>query len=104
MTNSHTENSDREFHLPWKKEELEKLIKDILPRGETFKVDFKRDFNISGAKPQAEFLKDVSALANTHEPNDYYNYGFIIYGVEEKKFALQNSLLMRIIYRQVLMN
>ena len=73
------------LHLPWDSNNtLKKLLHKIINIGETAKVDFKQELNIDTARNKAELLKDISAIANTHDPN-YYNHGFILIGVKQNK-------------------
>jgi len=85
---------EEKLHLPWDDKELKDLLIEIIKRGETTKIDFKQELNIGTAKEKAEFLKDVSAIANTFDPN-YYNYGFILVGVKQNEIVgssfLQNK-------------
>jgi hypothetical protein len=76
--------NDEQFHLPWNRNTLESLLHKVISTGETTKVDFKSNFDLSGNKQKAELLKDVSAFANTYDHN-YRNHGFILFGVMENK-------------------
>jgi Putative DNA-binding domain len=71
---------DFELHLPWENSVLESLLLKVIRTGETIKVDFKRQLNITTAEHHAELLKDISALANTYA-YAYQNHGFLIIGV-----------------------
>lgn len=73
-----------ELHLPWDRESLKELLKSIISTGETTKVDFKRLFDLSDIQHQADFLKDISAIANSYYQY-YRNFGFIIFGAEQNK-------------------
>src|ERR1700733_15854715 len=77
---------DIELHLPWENDALQSLLERIIQTGETTKVDFKRQLNISAGEHHAELLKDISALANTYDYS-YQNHGFIILGVADNKLA-----------------
>ena len=85
---------EEKLHLPWDDKTLKDLLIEIIKRGETTKIDFKQELNIDITKEKAEFLKDVSAIANTFDPN-YYNYGFILVGVKQNEIVgssfLQNK-------------
>jgi len=72
------------LHLPWDNNNLKNLLHKIINIGETAKVDFKQELNIDTSRDKAELLKDISAIANTHDP-DYYNHGFILIGVKPNK-------------------
>jgi len=72
------------LHLPWDNNTLKKLLRKIIKIGETAKVDFKQELNIDTARDKGELLKDICAIANTHDPN-YYNYGFILIGVKQNE-------------------
>lgn len=74
------------FHLPWTNEALEDLLREIIARGETTKVDFKRQFDLQNPEQQAELLKDIAALANTYDYS-YKNYGFLVLGVDAGKLV-----------------
>jgi len=76
---------DDELHLPWDRGALEALLRKIVATGETTKVDSKSTFDLSSTQQQGEFLKDVSAIANTYSSH-YRNHGFLIFG------AANNSL------------
>jgi hypothetical protein len=77
---------DNELHLPWENDALQSLLGKIIQTGETTKVDFKRQLNISTGEHHAELLKDISALANTYDYS-YKNHGFIILGVTDNKLV-----------------
>jgi len=85
---------EEKLHLPWDNKKLKDLLIEIIKIGETTKIDFKQELNIGTAKEKAEFLKDVSAIANTFDSN-YYNYGFILVGVKQNEIVgssfLQNK-------------
>jgi hypothetical protein len=72
------------LHLPWTSDELKSLLRKIIEIDETTKVDFKRELKINTAAEKAELLKDISAIANTYDHN-YFNYGFLLIGVEKHK-------------------
>ncbi|WP_374950251.1 helix-turn-helix domain-containing protein [Mucilaginibacter sp.] len=74
-----------DLHLPWDDKELQGLLESIIPLGETTKVDFKRQLDLTPSA-QAELLKDVIAFANTLS-YDYKNYGFIVVGVDAGKLC-----------------
>lgn len=76
------DNIDGILHIPWSREELEELIKKIIPTNETNKVEFKRDYDLGNIEHKGEFLKDLSAIANTFD-YDYKNHGFIVFGVSQ---------------------
>jgi len=69
-----------DLHFPWNDEDLVELLGSIIARGETTKVDFKRELELSSSS-QSELLKDILAFANTFD-YAYNNYGFILIGVE----------------------
>jgi len=73
--------------LPWSKEELQERLEDFIVNwGETDKIDFKQELNISDQKGKAELLKDIAAIVNTYsEEND--GYGFIIVGVKDNEIV-----------------
>jgi predicted HTH transcriptional regulator len=71
---------DTDLHLPWDNDALEALLLKIIQTGETTKVDFKRQLNITSSEHHAELLKDISAMANTYD-HSYRNHGLIILGV-----------------------
>lgn len=73
---------DNELHLACGPDTLAKLLKKIIDAGEASKIDLKSIFDLSTAKHKAEFLKDVSAIANTYSYH-YKNHGFIIFGAEK---------------------
>ncbi len=75
---------DKELHLPWDNNSLEKLLLKIVQTGETAKVDFKQTLNFDTAEQKAELLKDISAFANTYD-DAYYDHGFIIVGVKQNQ-------------------
>ncbi|MFA6514145.1 MAG: ATP-binding protein [Patescibacteria group bacterium] len=75
-----------ELHLPWDRATLEGFLPKIISTGEAGKVDLKSSFNMSDIQHQGEFLKDISAIANTY-CHHYKNHGFIIFG------ASANSIL-----------
>lgn len=77
---------DEELHLPWDRLALEELLIKVVSTGETTKVDLKRIFDLAGVQQQGEFLKDISAIANTYNHN-YRNHGFIIFGAESNKIT-----------------
>jgi len=80
---------DEQLHLPWDRPSLEKILREIIPLGETTKVDLKSTFDLSTIQSQSELLKDVSALANTYS-HDYKNHGFIIFGAEPENIVYTN--------------
>jgi hypothetical protein len=52
--------------LPWTNHELEALLKDLIAHGtEAAKADYKAELTLDTQDQKAEFLKDVSAIANT---------------------------------------
>ena len=76
---------DKQQILPWSNEELETLLKDLIAHGtETSKVDFKAELETTTPEQKAELLKDVTAIANTYDDENYSDYGFIVYGVKAK--------------------
>jgi hypothetical protein len=54
-----------------------KALNELLKQEETSKLDFKREIRLSSDKDKYEFVKDVSAFANT-------SGGYIVYGEEDK--------------------
>jgi len=80
---------DNEMHLPWDRPSLEALIRKVISTGEASKIDLKSNFELSEAQQQGEFLKDISAIANTY--NHYYrNHGFIIFGARQNNMTYCN--------------
>ena len=77
---------ETELHLPWDNDALQALLQKIIQTGETTKVDFKRQLNITTGEHHAELLKDISALANAYDYS-YRNHGFIILGVSDSKLT-----------------
>lgn len=71
-----------DLHLPWDRDSLEALAKRLVVAGETTKVDLKSIFELSGVTQQGEFLKDVSAIANTHDHN-LKDHGMLIFGASK---------------------
>jgi hypothetical protein len=70
--------------LPWTNPELKELLKDLIAHGtEAAKADYKAELMLDTQDQKAEFLKDVSAIANTVS-DVYADYGFLIYGVSGK--------------------
>jgi predicted HTH transcriptional regulator len=70
--------------LPWTNQELEALLKDLIAHGtEAAKADYKAELMLDTQDQKAEFLKDVSAIANTAS-DVYADHGFLIYGVSGK--------------------
>src|SRR5256885_9821193 len=70
--------------LPWRNDELEKLLQALIAHGtETSKADFKAEVETGTNEQKAEFLKDITAIANTYDEN-YGDHGFLIYGVKAK--------------------
>jgi hypothetical protein len=65
---------DEELHIPWDRESLKELLKKIVASTgvETSKIDLKSIFSLEGVPQQAEFLKDVSSIANTYSLSDRY--------------------------------
>lgn len=55
-------------------------LEELLSRSEYEKLDFKLDFNIDKEYSKREFVKDVTAIANSKGGR-----GHIIFGVEDKK-------------------
>ncbi len=55
-------------------------LEELLSRSEYEKLDFKLDFNIDKESSKREFVKDVTAIANSKGGR-----GYIIFGVEDKK-------------------
>jgi Putative DNA-binding domain len=70
--------------LPWENKELEALLQSLIALGtETAKIDFKAEIETATADQKAEFLKDITAMANTYDENNA-DHGFLIYGVKGK--------------------
>jgi hypothetical protein len=68
--------------LPWKGEELKNILHNIISSGvESTKVDFKEELKINNNREKGEFLKDISAIANSSDPR-CDNFGFILIGVK----------------------
>lgn len=67
-------------------EMLEKLWPYIEAGDETPKVELKRSLDLDTGRGKAEFVKDVSALANTPDSD-----GYLIVGVLDKKERQQQS-------------
>jgi hypothetical protein len=74
------------LHTPWTRDTLKELLQKIILTTETNKIDFKRDFSLSDSKQKGEFLKDVSAIANSYDVN-YQNHGFIIFGIYQNRIT-----------------
>ncbi|MCE1169000.1 MAG: ATP-binding protein [Sphingobacteriia bacterium] len=74
--------------LPWDNDELKRLLEVLISHGtETSKVDFKAEIKITTPEEKSELLKDITAIANTHDENNYGGYGFLIYGVKAKSIV-----------------
>ena len=59
------------------------MLRGLIPlRTETAKVDYKRDIQLDTSEAKSEFLKDISAIANTCDEETYRDHGFLVYGVE----------------------
>jgi hypothetical protein len=72
--------------LPWKREELENILHDIISSGvESTKVDFKEELKINN-REKGEFLKDISAIANSSDSR-YNNFGFILIEVKSREIV-----------------
>jgi hypothetical protein len=82
---------DSDLHLPWDNVALEALLSKVIGTGETTKVDFKQQLNISTAEHHAELLKDISAFSNSYD-HAYQNHGFIIFGVSGNKLTYTSLL------------
>lgn len=54
-------------------------LKYIITKGETSKIDFKRKLILDHESNKKEFVKDVSAIANTHGGR-----GYLVFGIEDK--------------------
>lgn len=71
--------------LPWNNEELEALLKEVISHGtETSKIDFKSEIETSTTEQKNELLKDITAIANSFDTDNYEDHGFIIFGVKAK--------------------
>lgn len=71
--------------LPWNNDELKLLLENVIAHGiETSKIDFKTEVETSTQEQKAELLKDISAIANTYDNNNYRDHGFLVYGVKSK--------------------
>lgn len=75
-----------ELHLPWDRSALEGFLPKIISTGEADKVDLKTSFDLSDVQHQAEFLKDISAIANTY-CHHYKNHGFIVFGASANSIS-----------------
>src|SRR5580692_10640807 len=74
--------------LPWKNDELEKLLLGLVAHGtETLKADFKAEIEIGTNEQKADLLKDIITIANTYDEDNYEDHGFLIYGVTAKTIA-----------------
>ena len=60
-------------------------LEELISRSEYEKLDFKLDFNIDKESSKREFVKDVTAIANSKGGR-----GYIIFGVEDKKKEYNN--------------
>ena len=63
-----------------KNREKTTLINNLIKRGEKGNVDFKRELKLETKKEKANFLKDVSAIANFTT-----NIGYLIIGIDDDK-------------------
>ena len=71
--------------LPWNNVELEMLLRELIAHGsELAKADFKAEIELSTVEQKAELLKDITAIANTYDDENYNDYGFLVYGVKAK--------------------
>jgi hypothetical protein len=71
--------------LPWSPSEFQQLVHTLVTQGfEGSKVDFKLMMPVKTSEQKADFLKDVLAFVNTQDDH-YRDYGFIIFGVENKE-------------------
>lgn len=71
--------------LPWDHDELKLLLEGLIAHGtETSKIDFKAEIETDTPEQKAELLKDISAIANTYDNDNYDDHGFLIYGVKTK--------------------
>lgn len=71
--------------LPWNNGEIETMLKEVISHGtEIAKIDFKTEIDTSTNEQKADLLKDIIAIANTYDDDNYEDHGFIIYGVKAK--------------------
>lgn len=71
--------------LPWENSELETMLLELISHGaETSKIDFKSELELNTPEQKAELLKDITAIANTYDAENYDDHGFIIFGVKAK--------------------
>ena len=54
-------------------------LEELLSLGEGEKLDYKLEFNLDTETKKKEFVKDISAIANTKGGR-----GYLIFGVEDK--------------------
>jgi len=70
---------------PWTNDELKKILEEVVSHGsEMAKIDFKTEIKIDTQEKKAELLKDIIAIANTYDDDNYHDYGFLLYGVKSK--------------------
>jgi hypothetical protein len=68
-----------EIEVFWDMRELEALVRKLVPRGESTKIDLKVALDLSTDHSKAELLKDISAMANTLDHVNR-NHGFVVLG------------------------
>jgi hypothetical protein len=75
-----------EIEVFWEMPELEALVRKLVLRGESMKVDLKVALDLSTEQSKAELLKDISAMANTLDHANR-NYGFVVLGATANAFS-----------------
>jgi hypothetical protein len=72
-----------------------KMLEKLLRKGEGCRIEFKRQLNIDNEAAKAEFIKDLTAMANTSSGDGYIIYGITdeaeIMGIQKRK-GLEESL------------
>ncbi len=61
---------------------------DIIDRGESESIDFKREVDLSTKNKKAEFIKDIITLANSTE-----NSSFLVIGIDDDKKIIGSTPL-----------
>jgi tetratricopeptide (TPR) repeat protein len=69
---------------------------ELVYEGENFRIEFKRELDLSSARKRAEFIKDIIALANS--ANDI---GYLIIGVDKNKSFVGFDQIEEEQYQQV---
>lgn len=67
--------------LPWLTDELKELLRNFVALGtETSKADCKLELTLDTADKKADFLTDVTSVANSFDDTNFGDHGFLIYG------------------------